>query len=211
MNTTHYFTGRWRYGLTFIIILFLLALHRQTNGTKTIVTVTGVINGGSGDMLHIFGRERNFMGKPFTVVFTFDNTKGTPTPLSGCEGSATGVEGIGANSPGTAVLTIAGKSFTFGTQKYSHSGTWREIASGCSESHLVFEADDDTARHNVMIEVNVHPPELRGSFSQNPDWRAPLSIPEVNLDSMSGFAIDHDSIYGDGGRFDIKSITIKRE
>src|ERR1039458_5711690 len=113
MNTTYISSGRTRHLPTGMpIVLFLLAIG-QMKAAEIVVTVTGDIFGGTGDALYLFGKVRNLAGRPFTVVFTFDDTKGKPIPLAGCQGSATGIIGDGANSPGTAVLTIDGKSFTF--------------------------------------------------------------------------------------------------
>jgi hypothetical protein len=212
MNITHshIFSGRLRHGATLItIILFLLATGR-VKGAEIVVTATGVIMGGTGDALHLFGNVRNLNGQPFTVVFTYDDTKGKRTPLAGCEGTATGVEGDGADSPGKAVLTIAGKSYTFGTKKYSHSGTWREIASFCSQSHIVFEVDDtgNNSWNSTVIEVNIHPADKGRPFTQNPDWRSPLATSAIDFDGMSGFAIAGPGMSGSGGRFTVKSVTI---
>ena len=85
---------------------------------------------------------RSLDEKPFTVVYTFDDTKGAQTPLAGCKGTATGTEGYGPNSPGTAVLTIGTKSYTFGLQKNAHSAIWREIASTCSDSQIDIEVHE---------------------------------------------------------------------
>jgi hypothetical protein len=212
MNAAYWqvFFGRMRRGMTLITIILSLLAIAQMKGAEIVVTVTGDVVGGSGDLLHIFGTVRNLIGKPFTLVFTFDDSKGTRTPLAGCEGSASGVEGNGVNSPGKAVLTIGDKSFTFGTKKYSHSGTWREIASGCSQSHIVFEVEDtgNSFWNITMIDVNIHPADKGRSFTQNPDWRAQFATSAIDSDSMSGFAIAGPGGSGDGGIFSVKSIEI---
>jgi hypothetical protein len=199
-----------RPGITLITIILLLLAIRQMKGAEVVVTVTGIVRGGSGDMLHIFGTKRDMTGEPFTVVFTFDDTKGKPIKITQCLGTASGVEGDGEDSPGTAVLTIAGKSYTFGTTKHRHSGTWREITTGCAHSHIVFQVDDNTDKYNVNIELNIRPAAGARSFTQDTDWRHPLSFSLDNYDNMSGFAIGLNAAYGDGGMFDAKTVTITR-
>jgi hypothetical protein len=208
MNNAYRFSGRTRYGITLIASLFLLATG-QMKGAEIVVTVTGEVVGGAGDFLHIFGKERNLAGKPVTVVFTFDDTKGKPIPLAGCQGSATGIIGDGENSPGTAVLTINGKSFEFGTHKGRHSETWREISSGCSTSRIIFHVEDSVGRGKSMIQVNIHPADRGRSLTQNPDWRAPMSATSIEQDDrLGGFDIQGPEMSGDGGIFNVKSITI---
>jgi hypothetical protein len=196
-----------RLGIIFTtIILFVLAIG-QMEGAEVVVTVTGDIVGGSGDYLHLFGKVLNLAGTPFTLVFTFDDTKGKPIPLAGCKGTASGVKGVGADSPGIAVLTIAGKSFTFGTRKSSESETWREISSECSSSKIGFEVDDGVNSRTV-ININIHPADNRKSFTQNSDWRSAVTSTAMATDSLSGFSIEGPGMSGDGGIFYVKSITI---
>ncbi len=211
MNNAYRFSGRTRYGIMLIVSLFLLAIG-QMKGAEIVVTVTGEVVGGAGDFLHIFGKERNLAGKPVTVVFTFDDTKGEPIPLAGCPGSATGTIGNGKNSPGTAVLTINGKSFEFGLHKHTHSETWREISSGCSTSRIIFHVEDDPGRAMSMIEVNIHPADRRRSLTQNPDWRDPVSATSIEQDDrLSAFSIQGPEMSSDGGIFNVKSLTIVRK
>jgi hypothetical protein len=195
-------------GIAFLAAIPLFLAVRPVRASEIVVTVTGIIEGGTGDFLHIFGAKRNINGTPFTAVFTFDDAKGKPLSPYQCDGSATGTEGSGADSPGTAVLTIAGKSYAFGTHKDSHSSAWRSITSRCSRSQITFQVDDNVNRLNTIINVNLHTENPAHSMTQNPDWRAALTSSAMQDDNDSGFAIQGPGQSGDGGLFTVKSITI---
>jgi hypothetical protein len=207
MNTAYWqvFFGRMRRRMMLITIVLSLLAIGQMKGAEVVATVTGIVRGGSGDMLHIFGKNRDMTGQPFTLVFTFDDTKGKPIKITQCQGTASGVEGDGEDSPGKAVLTIGDKSYTFGTTKNRHSGTWREITTDCARSHIVFQVNDN---HNNNIELNIRPAAGARSFTQDTDWRHPLSFNLDNYDNMSGFSIGFNAAMADGGMFDVKSIEI---
>src|SRR5580700_6238405 len=83
-------------------------------GTQTVITITGTLLGGA-DRLPIFDVGKNLDKQPFTLVYTFDDAKGKPSPAGRCGDVSSGIEGGGTNSPGKAVLTIGTKSYTFGT------------------------------------------------------------------------------------------------
>ncbi len=113
MNTTyrHVFSGRrMNPGIAVLATILFFLAQLTVRCAEIVVTVTGEVDGGTGDFLHIFGTKRNINGTPFTAVFTFDDAKGKPLSPYQCDGSATGAEGSGADSPGTAVLTMGGKS-----------------------------------------------------------------------------------------------------
>jgi hypothetical protein len=212
MNTTGVRIRAGRRPGMAITLLMLAAVLRPVKAAEIVITVTGDIVGGSGDMLHLFGAKDDIIGQPITIVFTFDDTKGKRTPIARCPGSATGIEGTGENSPGKAVVTIRGKSFTFGARKDSHSEVWREINSPCSNSQIAFEVDDNLNRGNTVISVKLYPADLEKSLTQNPDWRAPLSSSAMEQhNNRSGFAIQlpGDAGWrGDGATVSVKSITI---
>ena len=126
MNATRVLNcaGR-RLGITFIAIL-LLALPARS--AQIIVTVTGTVLGG-GDSIGLFKLGKEWTGAPFTLVFTFDDTKGyrTSADRTSCPKTAYGIEGKGESSPGTAVITINGISHEFGKKPTAHSMASRSI------------------------------------------------------------------------------------
>jgi hypothetical protein len=211
MSTTHrhVFAGRrMSPGLALLATVLFFFVQRPVRCAEIVVTVTGIVDGGTGDFLRIFGPKRNLDGTPFTAVLTFDDSKGKPLSPYHCDGSATGAEGSGTDSPGTGILTIAGKSYAFGTHKDSHSAAWRSITSPCSRSQITFQVDDNVDRFNTILRVNLHTEDTRNSLTQNPDWRASLSSTAMQSDLESGFAIQGPGQSGDGGIFVVKSITI---
>jgi hypothetical protein len=183
---------------------------RPIKAADIVVTVTGTLVGG-GDSFPIFDVGRSLGGKPFTLVFTFDDAKGEKTPLASCAGSASGINGRGANSPGTAVLTVGTKSYTFGTRKDAHSAAWREINSFCSQSLISFEIVEGVEPANLGVNIRIHPNPGK-SLTQNPDWRAPVSITDMesfsNMDG--GFFISRpgDFYHQAKSAFSFKSLTI---
>jgi hypothetical protein len=187
--------------LGMLTILMIVPAH----AADITMTITGTIQGGTGDFLHLFGKDRNLIGKPFKVVLTFDDTKGKPMKPECNNGS--GIKGDGEDSPGKAVLTIEGKSFEFGGKKNSHSWYWRQTRSGCSGSAFNIEVEDGTPPYNNQLGLRITP--MKGkSLTQNPDWKASMSCTEIDVDNQSGFAIQGPGDSGDGGIFHITSVTV---
>jgi hypothetical protein len=112
--------GAWHIGVLAapgIAEMLLAGREREFLGNfafpAIIITVTGTVNGARDDF-RIFGTESGVpQGTPYTLVFRFDDTKGQPMPAP-CPGSGSGITGGGQLSPGSAVLTINGKSYEFG-------------------------------------------------------------------------------------------------
>jgi hypothetical protein len=107
----------------------------RPDATEVVITVTGTVNGVRDD-LRIFGKERGVpKGTPYTLVFTFNDTKGQPmTPP--CPGDGSGITGVGRESPSTAIITINDKSYEFGRRPDVRSRAWRWISSLCTDSEI---------------------------------------------------------------------------
>ena len=124
MNATRVSTpaGR-RPGMTLTITLLMLTMFRQAKAADVVMTITGVLTGGW-DQLGIFatGKEAQNMGaKPFTLVFTFDDSKGR----AHAEKQSSSLSGEGPQSGAKAVLSIGTGSFTFGGDKFSSWSVYR--------------------------------------------------------------------------------------
>jgi hypothetical protein len=84
------------------------------------VTLTGTVGTGT-DFTGVFGfpPKTSLAGQPFTAVYTFDDSKGTPTTKTNTAGTVTcaaGVASTNTSSPGTATLVIGNSAaFPFGT------------------------------------------------------------------------------------------------
>src|SRR5579864_1966909 len=182
------FTAGRRLGMT-VTLLSMFVVFRPMKAAEITVTITGTLEGG-GDSFPIFDVGKSLDGKPFTLVYTFDDAKGLASPIAGCKGAASGIEGDGPNSPATAVLTVGTKSYTFGLGKNAHSAIWREIASPCSESQIAVEIHEGKDPFSQGVSVRIKPGEGKRSLTQNPDWRAPLASQDMDpLTFGSAFVI----------------------
>jgi hypothetical protein len=209
-----------RPGMTLTIALLLLAALRPAKGAEIVITLTGVIAGGY-DQFPLFGVGTklrgnagwDLKGQPFTLVYTFDDTKGKPTPPENCAGAASGIKGDFDSSPGVVTLTIGEKSVTVGTRKDSHSGIWREINSSCSQSMMGLEVMEGGgwSNGNNIFNIRVMPVQGGRSLTQNPDWKAPLTV--TNPDNSGVFVISRRGDFGHEvkGSLDIKKMVISRK
>lgn len=222
-NVTHLFCGPrrcLRSGRLFTAWVILLAALRPMSAADIVVTLTGVIAGGY-DQFPLFdvgaklrgNAGWDLKGQPFTLVYTFDDTKGKPTPPVNCPGAASGIKGDFDSSPGIVALTIGQKSFTFGTRKDSHSGIWREINSSCSQSVMGLEVMEGGgwSNGNNIFNIRVMPVQGGRSLTQNPDWRAPLSV--SNPDNSGVFVISRRGDFGHEvkGSLDVKQLTVTQQ
>lgn len=80
------------------------------------ITITGTMASGTDDT-GVFGfpPKTDLTKQPFSVTFTFDDTKGKSNDIPPCESEREDIESESGTSPGTAVLTIGGKQWSFGT------------------------------------------------------------------------------------------------
>jgi sugar lactone lactonase YvrE len=174
-----------RLGMILTSILMTVMCLRPARGSEVVITVKGTVNGGR-DMLGIFGMPRNIMpaGTPYTIVFTFDDTKGTVMYLGRCPNSGSGINGAGPASPGTAVLTINGKSFEFGGRPGSRARAWRNIATFCSDSELGISVQEGKAPLMTGVNIKIMPNPGQRSLSQERDWKSAVSL--SNFDARNG-------------------------
>ena len=141
-----------RLGMVLTSTLLMVMCSLPANGSDTVITVKGTINGGRDDY-GIFGMGKAMpAGTLYTLVFTFDETKGKPMP-PGCPNSGSRIVGIGQTSPGTAVLTINGKSFEFGLKPDARSRAWRSVASACSDSEISMAVEE--GHYSLVTGVNI--------------------------------------------------------
>lgn len=114
-------------------VVYLVALGLPARASLVTATITGTVLGGSdqgSNGIGVFGPVGNLAGRPFTLVFTFDDTKGQQT-VSGTPPNYSAIQGSGSSSPGTAVLTIGGTSVHYPlandlANSYS-SSAWRSV------------------------------------------------------------------------------------
>jgi hypothetical protein len=188
------------------IILLALAMLRQGRAAETTVTITGVLTGGW-DQLGIFatGKEaQNMSGKPFTLVFTFDDAKGKPLTNGNC---VQGVAGEGTQSPGRAMLTMGNGSFTFGgAEKFSTSSIGRDCA-GMFFGMFVSEKKGSFFNTSPAVDVRVIPGNGNRQLPLAHDWRAPFSSTGVDNSSSCFIIVRADRPNKEvKGCFDVKKV-----
>ncbi len=150
-----------------VLLTQTLLLASCMPAAEVTITVNGKLNGGM-DWLGIFGGGAMPAGTPYTLVYTYDDTKGQHTQQCG----NTGITGKFAESPGTAVLTIRGKSYTFGRRADAVSSAWRSIASPCSTSALGMEIGEGQWPVFTVLRIRVVP-QGNGSLTQDKEWGSP--------------------------------------
>jgi len=206
INAT-YSAGR-RPGMAITLILLALTVLRQAKAADITITVTGVLTGGW-DQLGIFatGKEaQNMGGKPFTLVFTFDDSKGSPSVNGNCQ---QGVSGAGTPSPGKATLTIGSGSFTFGGDgKFSSSGISRDCG-GTFFGMYVSEKKGSYFNSAPQLDVRLMPGHGSRSLPAARDWRAPLSTTAVDNQTSCFIITRHDRPNSEvKGCFDVKKVEL---
>ena len=170
---------------------FLLVMaFRPAKGADVIITVTGTLAGGN-DYLGVFGMGRTMpAGTPYTLVFTIDDSVGGAMYPGTCPTGFSGISGARENSPVTAILTIAGKSYEFGRRPDAKSSTWRYIATGCSQSEIAINITEGRAPLEMGISIRINPNQGAKSLTQDGDWRKALSLSSFYArNTFNSFAI----------------------
>jgi hypothetical protein len=185
-----------RLGITTTLFLFAVSMQ----AAEITATITGIVRSGE-DPGRIFGGI--VAGKPFSLVFTFDDSKGRP--LTGrCGNDGSGIM-TGASSPGTAVLTIDGVAIDFGHVAGARSSAYRSVESNCSISELRFEVSEGQQNAPSAVKVSLEPNAR--SFTQNADWRAPLSSTDIGWGrNLSAFVVHRGGVAR--GMFSFTSVII---
>ena len=204
MNARSVFIRAWREPrVTMMIILLGLIPLRPGKAGQVDITIGGVLSGGW-DSIGLFyqGAEaKNLAGKPFTLVFTFDDTKGYK-PNTGCN---SGMNGGGQGSPGVGVLTMGSGSFTFGGETWE-SGLYR----ACNGTMLAMSANKRKQSYlgdSSMISLRIVPLNSAKPLPTGPDWKAPMSTTDVDNQS-SCFFIMGPQTKEVRGCFDVKRVEV---
>ncbi len=193
-------------------MMLILAVAAQA--AEVTITITGTLESGYDRFSFFHGVKDkngwNMRGEPFTLVFTFDDAKGTASPtISRCASWMSGRDGMGDQSPGKAVLTINGVSYTFGEgPAFRKSGVWREVTGPCSPGSMSIFVSAENQIMSFAPKVSVRLVPLPGKKSpwQSGDWRSPLESTEVTNQSSS-FSINRNGIAADGD-FTVKKVVV---
>ena len=207
MNAIRVSKRAWRKpGIPMMIILLGLIALQRGKAADINITITGVLTGGW-DRMGIFftGKEaQNLGGKPFTLVYTFDDAKGNPKSMNGC---ANGMGSAGTPSAGKAVLTMGNASYTFGdADKYSESGIFRD----CRGTDLrIFVTEKKGSYFNEAPTINMEiTPENGKALPAGADWRSPASMTAVDSRSSCFIILKKMNSTEVRGCLDIKKVEI---
>jgi hypothetical protein len=189
---------------TLAVLAFALGIAQAA---QVVVTVKGIVSGE--DYLGVFGSEKSIpRNTPFTLVYTFDDNRGESMAMR-CPNSGSGISGIGADSPGIAILTIGGASYVFGNEPNAHSSAWRFVPSRCLQSAIGFQVSEGR-QLGTAISVILHAPVLGRAVTPNADWRNPVSLSRFSPTDMNTFTITRDGSFGLTTRGDLRvaSVTV---
>ena len=161
------------------------------------VTITGTVDRGT-DVTGVFlSPNTSFTGQSFTLVFTFDDSKGTET-VQNCAGVPCGSGDSGTTytdapgallsslSPGTAVLTINGISFAFGTSSAltsSYSTVGRFLPFEGNPGSVSFDINDYYPNGGAGVFATIFPASGTPPLSTNYDWRSPFTDSQLATDA----------------------------
>jgi hypothetical protein len=173
---------------------------------QVVATLTGTLSSGT-DFTGVFGFPPNtdLTGQAFTLTFIFDDTKGTQQVTNCSPGVPQSTEILGDSaaegaSPGTAVLQIGGRSWTFGTPPNVNLNSFASRSVPCgnnTSSRVAFSVSDVPPSDYVgdNVSVNITTPLGSPPLTTNASWEAPFSALLLPINSFAdgnSFDIDQD-------------------
>jgi hypothetical protein len=166
------------------VILAAACLSQAAQAASVTITITGTVFSGT-DVTGVFGFPKNtdLTGKPFTLTFTFDDTKGIEAFTS----TASYIENTSASNPGTALLEIGDGSFGFGTLGFSpYSSQARVSAAGSvtNSEYSLLAGDGNYGGNWNDIQGTISP--ANGTvLTTNPSWEGAFSNSNLAVYSPS--------------------------
>ena len=189
----------------------MLLLAVRTRASEITITVTGTLTGAE-DYLGIFGMGRLIpAGTPFSLIYTFDDSKGRGIHLNRCPNSGSGISGSRQLSPASATLTIGGKSYVFGRRPDANSSTWRSIATACSRSEIGIDVTEGESPLLSQVNTGLVPAQGVHSLTQEADWRSAVTLTRFYARNMSNsFVINRPGNYATGtkGYLSVSAVSI---
>lgn len=153
------------------------------------VTITGTVASGR-DVAGIFGRSgADLAGKPFTIVYTFDDKKGAQqfpdcgkAPVCYSEINSLGASSpLDRSSPGTAVLRIDGRAApTIGNATDGTAGTeLRKTIFGCCNYPMTYQMGFDVHDSRGSVALGVVNTTSGSPATTDADWRSSFSDAKI--------------------------------
>lgn len=197
-----------------------LCLPQASEAAQVIVTITGVVDGPNANYVASSGAlPVSLIGDNFKLIFTIDDLQGQQaTQYYNNIVSGSSITSLPSSNPITAVLTVGGHSFSFGT--LSGAG----ITSGASRSTGVvpygtvnFGVSETLKNGSSLVAddaVGIAPAHLNNPpFSPNYSWESPLSYTYASTPTGPNgeFAYDRIPTGGEaaGGFLTATSITVE--
>lgn len=192
------------------------------------VIVTGTLASGR-DVAGIFGRSgADLSGKPFTIVYSFDDKKGAQqlpdcgkAPVCYSEINSLGAESpLDPSSPGIAVLRIDGRaSPMIGTATDGSAGTeLRKTVFGCCNYPMTYQMGFDVHDRHGYVRVGVRNTASGTPATTNPDWRSSFSdarlfrmVSSANGPGSDGFSIGNARAVQATGTFIAETICVSEQ
>lgn len=176
-------------------------------------TITGIVLSGHDQGPNgqgAFGPTGDLTGKNFTLVYTFDDTKGTQSIKSN-NGVPyySEIHGSGSSSPGTAGLTIGSGSVNYPipVQSTLSSDANRDISVSPQGQSVHFNV-------GIYVTVSLHP-ESGKLFTNSYDWHSPFSYTYSGYSGKNGnntfsyiLLIPGKGYISAGGTLNAKTITV---
>jgi YD repeat-containing protein len=144
------------------------------SATNVDITVTGTVQSGtdSSGMFGVPGVPASLTGDDFTLIATFDETKGT----TGYAPDSSYIENSGGSNPGTAALTI-----TNSTTGLEGTFIFGRNPSPQSRAYLVYDGNPADSGYSLLTGDGSYPggsgeqgtviPATGTELTTNPDWR----------------------------------------
>lgn len=208
MKATGVFT-RTGLMLGFVVIGFSMLPARA----ETVdIMVEGTIKNGK-DKAGYFGKGKHIPeGTPFSLVFSFDDTKPDSKRFSAnCFINGVVLSGQELNSPGTAILKINDRSFPFGTT----FGFWSEMYfmefSACTSSEILMAVGDrrDGKSFKNYVSVRVSAQEGKALPTDESGWQKALSLHDFEPHADNFFRFEAVNRRNVEAHLAVASITIR--
>lgn len=166
-----------RAGVAFLVagIFAVFCTPQPVQAAQVIAIIRGTVTNG-GDIAGTFGLGKvvSLVGFPYTLVYTMDDSDSIGKPIYGSSCAANGRQNVGLSSPiTTAVLTINGRSFTFGNSPLS-SITSQVAALDNGSSWLNFVFQPTPASYSPAVEGVLAGIDL-SSITICRNWESPFS------------------------------------
>jgi hypothetical protein len=202
----------WRATSLLRLTSLMAILPLSVLASQVDITITGLVLSGA-DNSGVFGAPNtNLTGDPYSLVFTFDDTKGIQT-MATCNGTPyfISIASTSSSNPGTATLRIGAGSFTFGVLNAAYQADSEAAKNDppCNDSEIGLAAGDGYFGNGSGLNGTVEA-AAGTTFGSNPGWAAPFSDSNLAGGESLQFEISELGTTGQyaNGELSAQSITV---